>query len=58
MKLIGAQFLNIKTSCLKETMSCVQPAWIISVYFELTNHKKYTVILFMEFYLADMCETY
>jgi len=46
-KLIGAQFLKIKTSYLRETESCVQSVWIFFVYFELTNYKKY-IVFFME----------
>ena len=56
-KLIGAQFLKIKTSYLMATDSCVQSAWIVSVYFEVTNYKKYTVFLFVWIlFLADLCE--
>jgi len=36
-KLIGAQFLKIETSYLRETESCIHSAWIVSVYFELTR---------------------
>ena len=48
-KLIGAQYLEIKTSYLRETESCVQPSWIVSVYFELTIYKKILSSFFMEF---------
>ena len=38
------------------TDSCVQSAWIVSVYFEVKNYNKYTVFLFMDLFMADLCE--
>ena len=55
-KLIGAQFLKTKTSHLMATDSCAQSAWTFSVYFEVTNYKKYTVFLVMDLFMADLCE--
>ena len=38
------------------TDSCVQSTWIVSVYFEVTNYNKYTVFLFIDLFMADICE--
>ena len=55
-KLIGAKLLKIKTLYLW-FVSCIQPAWIVSVNVEVKNYKKYTAFFGMEFFLENMWES-